>query len=360
MLTASPETSRPIPHRLIVTPLAMMALGACGDPTPVPAPAASPDTFDDVRLTDDLPAPELAPTFADADVDVAPAPAAPDAPDDLGDPRPPWLWPGEDRPVAVYYPPNPPAAHERPPLLVLLHGFGASGAIQDAYLGVAREATALGWVVLTPDGTKNGVGKRFWNASPSWCCDFEQRGIDDVGYLTDLIDHATTRLGTDPDRVALLGHSNGGYMAHRMACARAPRIAAFASLAGGLPLSAADCAPERPVPALHIHGTLDPVVYYLGQVGTYVGAEEVVRRWATYNGCTDPDLSASEDRHDYEATLPLSETVSLAAAGCPAPAELWRITGGAHVPAFRDTFMPDGLAWLAAAMPGDQGAGGPR
>jgi polyhydroxybutyrate depolymerase len=333
---------------------------ACGDATPLPAADAGllPDVGADAA-PDALEPPALPPTFADVVLgDTAPPP--PPAPDDGADPRPPWLWPGEDRPVAAFYPPAPPADGERPPLLILLHGFGASGAIQDAYLGVSREATARGWVVLTPDGTRNGAGQRFWNARPSWCCDFERSGVDDLGYLTNLIDHATSRLGTDPRRVALIGHSNGGYMAHRMACAAADRIAAFASLAGGLPLAAADCAPARPVPALHIHGTLDAVVLYLGQPGVYVGAEAVVSRWAGYNRCAGPALVASGQRRDHEATLPFAETVALAAEACEAPAELWRITGGAHVPAFRPGFMPAVLAWLEAASASDQGAGGPR
>jgi polyhydroxybutyrate depolymerase len=362
MADASTETPYPpAPLARLVVTLALAIAPGCGDTTALPSPRdATPDGRDDDSLGVDTAAP-IAPTFADVTLGDTSAPVPPAAPDEPSDPRPAWLWPGEERPVAAYYPSASPAPGVRPPLLVLLHGFGASGAIQDAYLGVSREATARGWVVLTPDGTRNGVGRRFWNASPAWCCDFEGRDIDDLGYLSALIDHATERLGTDPHRVALIGHSNGGYMAHRLACAASDRIAAFASLAGGLPLAASDCAPTRPVPALHIHGTLDAVVLYLGQPGLYAGAETVVARWARYNRCATEGLVAAPDRLDLEASLPLAETTSLAAVGCEAPAELWRISGGSHVPAFRAAFMPEVLAWLEAAMPAPaQGTGGPR
>jgi polyhydroxybutyrate depolymerase len=337
-------------------------LAACADDAPLPpappddsavadgAPGADAATPD--GAADDA-GPVLPPTFGDAEAPADTDPP-PDTTDDGADPRPPWLWPDSDRPVAAHYPPAALGPLEAPPLLILLHGFGASGAIQDAYLGVSREATARGWVVLTPDGIRNRAGKRFWNAAPSWCCDFDGSGVDDTAWLTDLIDHATARLGTDPARVALLGHSNGGYMAHHMACDRADRVAAFASLAGGLPLRASDCAPSRPVPALHIHGTLDTVVLYAGQLGVYVGADAIVARWADYNRCNSTVLLPQGDARDFESTLPWAETAALGAAGCEAPAELWRVTGGSHVPAFNATFMPAVLAWLEAAVGPDE------
>ena len=42
------------------------------------------------------------------------------------------------------------------------------------------------FTVGTPDGTLDGDGNRFWNATDA-CCDFEGRGVDDVAYLTAVI-----------------------------------------------------------------------------------------------------------------------------------------------------------------------------
>ena len=36
----------------------------------------------------------------------------------------------------------------------------------------------------------------------------------------------------DPQRIYVVGHSNGGFMSYRLACTRADRIAAIVSLAG--------------------------------------------------------------------------------------------------------------------------------
>ena len=65
------------------------------------------------------------------------------------------------------------------------------------------------------------------------CCDKYDAKPDDVGYLTGLIDEIIAAgWPVDPKRIYLFGHSNGGYMAHRMACDRADRIAAIICLAG--------------------------------------------------------------------------------------------------------------------------------
>ena len=45
--------------------------------------------------------------------------------------------------------------------------------------------------------------------------------MDDAGYILNLIDEARLRFNVAADRVYLFGHSNGGFMAHKMACEHA-------------------------------------------------------------------------------------------------------------------------------------------
>ena len=89
----------------------------------------------------------------------------------------------------------------------------------------------LGFLYAFPDGTRDRLGNRFWNASDA-CCDLFQSGVDDVAYLTAVIDDMSARFHVDAKRIHLVGHSNGGFMSHRYACDRAERVAAFVSLAG--------------------------------------------------------------------------------------------------------------------------------
>jgi polyhydroxybutyrate depolymerase len=115
--------------------------------------------------------------------------------------------------------------------------------------------------LVASGSTTDSSGRRFWNATDG-CCDFERREIDDVGYIDAVIDDMRAQYNIDPRRIFLLGHSNGGFMAHRLACDRAG-IDGILSVAGPSPLSVTSCdhAPRR---VLHVHGDADDVVAFEG------------------------------------------------------------------------------------------------
>jgi polyhydroxybutyrate depolymerase len=228
------------------------------------------------------------------------------------------------------------------PLVVLLHGFGASGVANDIILGLADEVDARGYVLLRPDGTVGPDGRRFWNATDA-CCDFNDLGIDDVAYLTSLIEEVQARYTIS--RVALIGHSNGGYMTHRLACDRASLIDAAAPIAGSTWQDASRCQPDDTVAMLQIHGSEDPDVLFEGETGeqAYPGAVETVARWAGYNGCdAEPKAGPSQD---FSRDVEGAETEVTFHPDCDAGghAELWNIVGETHLPAFTD-------AWRATVL----------
>ena len=169
---------------------------------------------------------------------------------------------GGDRPVTVHVPATYDATHPAP-LLILLHGYSTSGREHDAYFKLGPAADARGFVYAYPDGTMDSQGNRFWNATDA-CCDFDRTGVDDVAYLTSVIADIRAKLAIDPKRIDLLGHSNGGFMAYRMACDDADLVAAIVSLAGATFANPADCAPSAPVSVVEIHGTADETIHYAG------------------------------------------------------------------------------------------------
>jgi polyhydroxybutyrate depolymerase len=240
-------------------------------------------------------------------------------------------------------------------LLVLLHGYGFSGAELEAALLLAAPANARGIVYAIPDGTQNILGERYWNATDA-CCDVFGSGIDDVGYLLDLVDAIDAEVGIDARRVAFAGHSNGGFMSFEMACSAAERVAAVASLAGATWNDPADCDPSRPVPVLQMHGTLDDVVAFEGGVINEVfeahpGAQGTIDRWVDYDGCVDSwtDLGA----FDADSAIAGDETsVARYDVGCKGSgaAELWVIDGAGHAPTVNDTFRTRVLEWIDGAI----------
>jgi polyhydroxybutyrate depolymerase len=237
------------------------------------------------------------------------------------------------------------------PLVVLLHGYGATAKVQDDYFKMSALADAETFLLALPDGTVDSGGKRFWSATNA-CCDFAGAKIDDIGYLTEVIHDMKARYNVDAKRVYLVGHSNGGFMANALACALAQEIAAIVSLAGANHGDVSLCKPTEPVAVLQVHGDNDAVVKYGGGTlftggATYPSAKDTVASWAGKNGC-DASLSTTNDKLDLESTLAGSET-SVARHTCAkGAAELWTIAGGAHVPTFQPTWAKTIYDFLAA------------
>jgi polyhydroxybutyrate depolymerase len=297
-------------------------LSACADSEPTP----SQDVLltdaggDDVEV-DSGSAPDISPTFLD------------NPPKQLGGER-----------VSDYFVPAGYQDSERWPLLILLHGYSASGWLQDGYFGTSALVDEMGFFLMTPDGTRNSGGTTFWNGTDV-CCDFEGSGVDDVGYLVGLIDELSLYYNIHPGRVYLLGHSNGGYMSYRLACEAGDRITALASLAGATYGDPAQCKGTDPVSVLQIHGTDDDTVGYEG-IGLQPGALATAKMWAEHNGCSgDGEVQETLDLEEFIAG---SETEVLNWDNCTAESrvELWSVVGGSHVPAFRETFTPMVLDYL--------------
>lgn len=240
---------------------------------------------------------------------------------------------------------------DKAPLVVLLHGYTSSAAEQESYFQLMAESDRRGFLYARPEGTTDQRGEQFWNATPA-CCDLYNTGVDDSAYLERLIDTVAAKYPVDPARVYFVGHSNGGFMALRMACDHADRVTAVVSLAGAATADPAACEPARPVSVLQIHGTSDRTILYEGGPSTrpYPSAEETVAMWRGLDGCADRADTAAPPI-DLDATLAGAETtVTTWHEGCGGGtrAELWSIKDGGHVPALTPTFATAVVDFLLA------------
>lgn len=231
------------------------------------------------------------------------------------------------------------------PLVILLHGYGASGAIQNTYFGLSAEADRSNFLLAFPDGTTDASGRRFWNASDA-CCNFLSVPVDDVAYLNAIIDDVQAKQRVDPKRIFIVGHSNGGFMAHRMACDASNRIAAIVSFAGVGSKDATRCQPTSPVSVAQLHGTADETVAFTGgdfQGAAFPSAAETQRAWATRNGCGT--TMTETGRLDLVTNLPGDDTKVERYSGCQrGDVELWTIDNGTHIPSFATTTF-SGAVW---------------
>ena len=240
------------------------------------------------------------------------------------------------------------------PVVLAIHGGGGSarggartscpGGDIDSPECLHAMAAREGIAVVYPNGTSSRLLRRVrtWNAgggTGDWQCVSGRAckdGVDDIAYFTALLDALARWAAVDPARIYATGLSNGGAMSHRLACEMADRIAAIAPLGGANQFAATSvCAPSRPVPVLHIHGTADPCWRYEGGKAacaqrddkTKIAVDESMRIWADINGCglaEDPEPFAREEG---------VETVRINWAGCRDGAEvvLLRMDGGGHV-----------------------------
>lgn len=258
-----------------------------------------------------------------------------------GDGGPRQLTFGDPRPTDLKVPPDFDDSRDYP-LVVALHGYGANGFVQASYFGLTKLVSENEILLLAPDGTLDDSNRQFWNADPM-CCDFDGKHPDDVGYIGKLIEDVSAAYPVDKKRVYLIGHSNGGFMAYRMACDRPDLVTAIAGLAGAASSVPSSCMPSRSVNVLHIHGTADEAVPY-APGGLGVGAEASVAQWTGHDGC-DATLTPGA-RLDIE-TIPGSETQTLTASCPPGVAvELWKIEGATHIPNWGPSFTPTLWQWL--------------
>lgn len=226
---------------------------------------------------------------------------------------------GLQRSYVLHVPPaSPPVG-----LVINLHGAGMTGAAQAALTNYNAVADRFGFVVAYPDGVDLSWADGRGASIP------DRQGVDDVGFLSALIDRLSRDFAIPPGRVFVTGMSAGGFMATRLACDRADLVAAVAPVAGTLG-AGVPCAPSRPVSVLQIHGTGDAVVPFGG--GPMVGrggpsdilsAPALAERWRQADGCPGPLVAQA-------ASGPVQRTD---AAGCAGGTEvaLVRIDGGAHI-----------------------------
>ena len=194
------------------------------------------------------------------------------------------------------------AGQENLPVVIAMHGGGGNAAQFRKQTGFDAIADRNGFMVVYPEGTGALIGNmRTWNAGR--CCGTAvKKNVDDVGFISAMIDKLAQKYGIDRTRVYATGHSNGAMMSYRLACELADKIAAIAPNSGQRVFD--DCHPTHPVAVLHIHGTADPCALYNGGAqcgGCFSKALGIqlpndtwacepvklnVKSYATLNGCS--------------------------------------------------------------------------
>jgi polyhydroxybutyrate depolymerase len=183
------------------------------------------------------------------------------------------------------------------PLVVVLHGAFSSGGQTETETGFSDLADTGRFLVAYPEGIGIFGLLQHWNAGHC-CAKAADDGVDDVGFLAEVIATVRRKLSVDPGRIYMAGMSNGGMRAYRFAAERSGDLAAAAVVSGAIG-STVDGnerwrapKPERALPVIIFHGLADETIPAGGGTGlakggtrSYRSVDNAIGFWAAANGC---------------------------------------------------------------------------
>ena len=214
---------------------------------------------------------------------------------------------------------------EAVPLVINLHGYGSNAFEQEVYGDFRQIADTANFIVIQPEGTQDAGGTAFWNAFGS-----PTESVDDIGFLSALIDTIAAGYNIDMNRVYSTGMSNGGFMSYTLACQLSNRIAAIASVTGTMVTPNLNaCNTQGSMPVMHIHGTADPTVPYLGSPQGFVAVEDLVDYWVAYNNCNPTAVQTAVPNVDLTDGCTADHFV-YSGGDAGSSVEFFRINGGGH------------------------------
>ncbi|MDD5729847.1 MAG: PHB depolymerase family esterase [Candidatus Omnitrophica bacterium] len=169
--------------------------------------------------------------------------------------------------LARIYKVHVPAGYDRNnplPVVIALHGGGGNAAGSIGFFKLNEKADKENFIVVYPEGTgKRVMGKVFGSWNAGGCCPPAcVNKVDDVGFISKVIDTLEKDFKVDAKRIHAVGFSNGALMCYRLACELSDKIASIA--VGGGQDSLNGCQPKSSVAILHFHGTKDKCAPYDG------------------------------------------------------------------------------------------------
>ncbi len=239
----------------------------------------------------------------------------------------------------------------RVPLLIALHGGGgtAEGMIKLTRSRFNELADRHGFLVVYPQGLKKS-----WNDDRADPISYAHKNnIDDIGYLSKLIQIMRRDHNVDSGRVFVTGISNGGFMCFRVARELSGQVKAVAPVCATIPQdSKENHIHAPPVSIVLINGTMDPLVPYDGghvQVlnrnrGNIISTDETIRIFIGTNACSGvPRIDTLANIDPDDKTMTIRNTYVNPKTG--QKVVLVRIEGGGHT-------WPGGWQYLNRRMIG--------
>jgi len=194
---------------------------------------------------------------------------------------------GTEREYILHIPDNL-SPGENVPVVIALHLLGSTAESFEDLTKFSDKADQEGFIAVYPQGYGNS-----WNAGG--CCDpAASEGINDIEFISALIDTLIEEQPVDSQKVFIVGFSNGGIMAYTLASEISDKIAGIAPV-GALFMMEENHA-SNPVPIIHVHALDDSSVDPDGQWG-WLSLYDLLDQWKTINGISaEPDTFRNDSK----------------------------------------------------------------
>jgi polyhydroxybutyrate depolymerase len=245
-----------------------------------------------------------------------------------------FMFQGNKRTYIIRLPKNYSSLKELP-MVVFLHGGNGNAKSVQSFTNFGEVADRHGFILLYPQGFYEASENSFiWADGRGLAPD--KMGIDDVGFVTNLVNSIGSSYKVNNKKVYLSGFSNGGFLAQRIAFKNNVQFAAIATLGSSVTKQIIEGPkPSRAIPSMFIFGSDDPLVPYKGGIVSgsislpVVGIEQLVNFWVEQNQCKNsaPIRSLSDVSNRDNSTV----TIANYSGGINnTEVEFYKVLGGGH------------------------------
>lgn len=221
------------------------------------------------------------------------------------------------------------------PLVLNFHGYLSKPKRQMVITDMNAVADTAHFLIAYPKGLKVDIStvanryKKLPKRGNGWNIYGALSDNDDLAFVNGIIDETEATYNVNSQKIYATGMSLGAIMTHYLACELNGRIAAIASVVGGLQDDERfDCDPVHNIPILIMAGTADDFAPYDGRLNG-IGPEATARFWRTHNGCpADSTVTIFEDQSTNDGSTVTRFTYK----NCNGKAEVsfYKIEGGGH------------------------------
>jgi polyhydroxybutyrate depolymerase len=214
------------------------------------------------------------------------------------------------------------------PLVLVFHGGSDTPENTEKFTGFSALADREGFIVSYPAGlAQSWADGRGTTAA-------DRMGIDDIGFVRDVIAEISSRHRIDPKRIYATGPSNGGIFTHRLGCEIGGTFAAIAPVIAGIATTLAPNCRPAPLPIISIQGDADRLTPFRGgdeggrrgAGGRVEGSAATRELWRAINRCDPTPSIVKLPPRVQDRTSVTRITYS----GCRADVVWYDIHGGGH------------------------------